>query len=105
MLNISLKAEDIFHIGSFAVTNATLMAFIVLIVLTILAITLRNTLKTVPGILQNLAEIVLEGALGLMDSVLGGPGRRRRSICRSSLRSFFLYCSQTGSGSCRASDR
>ncbi|HUC31550.1 MAG TPA: F0F1 ATP synthase subunit A [Candidatus Paceibacterota bacterium] len=71
MLQISLKAEDIFHIGSFPVTNAVLLAFIVLIVLSVLAITLRNKLTMIPGMFQNVAEIVLEGALGLMDSVLG----------------------------------
>src|SRR6185312_14539311 len=71
MLNISLRAEDIFHIGSFPVTNAVLLAFIVLILLTVLAITLRNKLKMVPGILQNIVEMAIEGALDLMDSVLG----------------------------------
>jgi F-type H+-transporting ATPase subunit a len=71
MLQISLRAEDIFHIGSFPVTNAVLLAFVVLVLLTILAITLRNSLKLVPGALQNIVEIAIEGALGLMDSVLG----------------------------------
>jgi F-type H+-transporting ATPase subunit a len=71
MLNISLRAEDIFHIGSFPVTNAVLLAFIVLIVLTILAIVLKSKLKMIPNALQNVAELVMEGALDLMDSVLG----------------------------------
>ncbi len=71
MLNISLSAEDVFHIGNFAVTNAMLLAFIVLVLLTVLAITLRNKLKMVPGMLQNVAEVMIEGALGLMDTVLG----------------------------------
>jgi F-type H+-transporting ATPase subunit a len=71
MLNISLRAEDIFHIGSFPVTNAVLLAFIVLIVLTISAITLKSKLKMVPNALQNIAELAIEGALDLMDSVLG----------------------------------
>jgi F-type H+-transporting ATPase subunit a len=71
MLAISLRAEDIFHIGSFPVTNAVLLAFLVLVVLTIFAVILKNKLKEIPGILQNVAELVLDGALGLMDSVLG----------------------------------
>ena len=70
-MHISLSAEDIFHIGSFPVTNAVLLAFMALVVLTVLAIILRRKLSMVPGMLQNLAEAVLEGALGLMDSVLG----------------------------------
>ncbi|MDR3582026.1 MAG: F0F1 ATP synthase subunit A [Candidatus Pacebacteria bacterium] len=71
MLQISLRAEDIFHIGGFPVTNAELLAVIVLVLLTVISITLRNRLKMVPDMLQNIAEVVLEGALGLMDSVLG----------------------------------
>jgi F-type H+-transporting ATPase subunit a len=71
MLNISLSAEDVFHVGSWPVTNAMLLAFVVLVVLTVIAITLKNKIVMVPGMLQNVAEVVLEGALGMMDSVLG----------------------------------
>ena len=71
MLNISLSAENVFHIGSWPVTNALLLSFLVLVALAIIAITLKNTLKMVPGMLQNVVEVMLEGALGLMDSVLG----------------------------------
>jgi F-type H+-transporting ATPase subunit a len=47
------------------------LAFVVFILLTVLAITLRNKLKMVPGMFQNVAELVLDGALGVMDTVLG----------------------------------
>jgi F-type H+-transporting ATPase subunit a len=80
MLNISLSAEDVFHIWGFAVTNATLLAFIVVVVLTILAIIIRKKLAVVPGILQNVAEVVLEGALGLMDTVLGDRKRSEQYL-------------------------
>jgi F-type H+-transporting ATPase subunit a len=71
MLNISLRAEDIFHNGSFPVTNATLLAFIVLVVLAAISITLRSKLAIIPGMLQNVAEVMLEGALDIIDTVLG----------------------------------
>jgi F-type H+-transporting ATPase subunit a len=71
MLQISLRAEDVFHIGNFPVTNATLLAFIVLVVLTVVSITLRKKLTMIPGMLQNVAEMMLEGALDIMDTVLG----------------------------------
>ncbi len=71
MLNISLRAEDVFHIGNFPVTNATLLAFIVLVVLAVISIILRKKLTMVPGMLQNVAETMLEGALDIMDTVLG----------------------------------
>jgi F-type H+-transporting ATPase subunit a len=68
---ISLSAESVFHIGSFAVTNALLMAFLVFLIITAIAITLRVKLAMVPGMLQNIAEMMIDGALGIMDSVLG----------------------------------
>lgn len=71
MLDISLRAQQIFHIGSFPVTNALLLSTVVLVLLAILAITLRPRLKMVPGMVQNAFEMLVEGALGIMDSVLG----------------------------------
>lgn len=71
MLNISLAAEKVFSIGGFGVTNAVLLAFVVLVLLTIIAVTLRVKMKMVPGMLQNVTEMVLEGALGLMDTIVG----------------------------------
>lgn len=71
MLNISLRAEEVFHIGSFIVTNAMLQAFLVLIVLIVMAVIFRKKLAMVPGMFQNVAEVVLDGSLGVMDSVLG----------------------------------
>lgn len=71
MLDISLKAETIFHIAGFPVTNAVLLASLVLVVLAALAVTLRQKLSLVPSMMQNIVELVVEGGLGLMDSVLG----------------------------------
>ncbi len=71
MLNISLGAEKVFSLGPLPVTNAMLLAFFVLVLLTVISITLRKKLSMVPGMLQNISEVFLEGALGMMDSVLG----------------------------------
>jgi F-type H+-transporting ATPase subunit a len=71
MLNISLRAEDVFRIGSFPVTNAILMAFLVLAVLAVLAFALRKRLSMIPGMGQSVVEVALEGSLDLMTSVLG----------------------------------
>lgn len=71
MLNISLSAEQIFRIGPFPVTNAVLLAFMAVALLTVISIVLNRKMALVPGGTQNIAEMVMEGALGLMDSVLG----------------------------------
>jgi F-type H+-transporting ATPase subunit a len=71
MPQISLRAEEIFRIGSFPVTNAVLLSTIVLVFLAVLAVILRRKLAFVPGMLQNVMELIIEGALSLMDAVLG----------------------------------
>jgi len=71
MHEISLRAEELFRIGGFPITNALVLSAITLIFLFALSLLLRRKLALVPGGMQNVAEIVLDGALGLMDSVLG----------------------------------
>ncbi len=71
MTPISLRAEEIFHIGSFPVTNATLLSTLAFVLLAIIAIGMNRRRSFVPGFVQNIAEIIIEGALSLMDSVLG----------------------------------
>ncbi|HUZ93126.1 MAG TPA: F0F1 ATP synthase subunit A [Candidatus Paceibacterota bacterium] len=71
MQNISLRAETIFHIGNFPITNSLLLSAITLIFLSALAIAMRNRMSEVPGKIQNVVEIIIEGILDLMDSVLG----------------------------------
>ena len=68
---ISLRAEDVFHIGSLPVTNALLLSFIVLVLLVVLGIVLNRKLKMIPGMMQNIAEYMIEGGLGIMDSIVG----------------------------------
>jgi len=67
----TLFAEPVAHIGNFTVTNALLTSWAVVAILTILALALRSKTKEVPGKLQNVFEIVLEGALDLCDQVTG----------------------------------
>jgi F-type H+-transporting ATPase subunit a len=71
MLAISLRAETIFHIGSFPVTNALLLSSLVFILLAVVGIGLRRRISLIPGMLQNIVELIMEAALGIMDSVLG----------------------------------
>lgn len=71
MLEISIKAEEIFNIGNYIVTNSLFLSFVVLLVLAVLAYCLRKKMKEVPGVLQNIVEACLEALLGLMDSILG----------------------------------
>lgn len=78
MLNISLRAETVFYIGTWPVTNAVLLAFVAVVLLAIIAVTLRKKLAMAPGMLQNVAEVIVEGSLGMMDEVLGTRERSEK---------------------------
>lgn len=66
---ISLGAEPITQIGSFQITNSLLNTWIVVILLIIFAFVLRKKINIIPKGLQNIFEIVVDGALNLCDSV------------------------------------
>ncbi len=68
-IHISLKAEPVFHIGSFPVTNSLLLSSVLLIILGAIAIAGSRKLKRIPGTIQNLFETFIETLLDLMDSV------------------------------------
>jgi len=68
-MNISLAAEPIFHIGSFMVTNTLLMAWAIILFLVIIAFVTQKKLKMIPGKLQNVVEMIIEGLLDFMESV------------------------------------
>jgi F-type H+-transporting ATPase subunit a len=68
-LDISVHAEKIFQIGGFPVTNSLLLSIIVFLFLTIIAIIVRKKLSLIPNYLQNIAEIIIDGALNLMNSI------------------------------------
>lgn len=66
---ITLYAEPIAHFGSFTLTNALFSSFIVVIIIIIISLVLRSKLKEIPGKLQSIFEIIVEGALDLCDQV------------------------------------
>jgi len=70
-VHISLKAEPIYSVGGFPVTNSLLLSAVVLLLLGGSAIALRKRFSLIPSKIQNILELLLEGALGIMDSVFG----------------------------------
>ena len=71
MQEISLKAEKLFSIGNFNVTNGLLLALAVSLVLIVFSIVFKNKIKLIPGKIQGIIEMGLEALLNLMESVLG----------------------------------
>ncbi len=66
---ITLFAEPIFHYNNFTITNALLTSWVAVAVIIILAVALRSKLREIPNGIQNIFEIILEGALGMCDQV------------------------------------
>ena len=78
---VSLAAEPVFHIGSFAITNSLLTTWLVMILLVVLALlatrripkdtSAASNADLVPSGLQNVFEMVVEALYNLTRSVAG----------------------------------
>ncbi len=65
----ALFAEPIFHIGSFPVTNSLINSVTTVLILVAVFWLVGRKMKKVPKGLQNLFEMMLEGALTFSDSI------------------------------------
>jgi len=93
MEEISLKAQELFKIGSFAVTNSLFLTFIVSLVLILLAVIIYKKINIIPGKLQSVAEMGMEGLLGLMESTLGTKEKAERYFPLIATIFLFIMCS------------
>ncbi len=66
---VPIYAEPIFHVGGFQITNSLLTSWATVLIIVIFSIVLRMKLKKIPGKLQHIFEVMLEGALSLVDQV------------------------------------
>lgn len=86
---ITLFAEPIFRIGDFVVTNSLLSGFLTTFILGLFFIFLNRKILAVPKGLQNLFEIILEGALNLADSITGNRQKSEKFL--PLVLSFFFF--------------
>jgi len=70
---IPIYAEPIFYIGDgnnpFPVTNSLITSWLSVFIIILFAFTIRFKLKKVPGRLQNIFEMILDGAFSVIDQV------------------------------------
>jgi len=66
---VTIYAEPIFHIGKFQITNSLLTSWVAVLVIFVFALEIRLKLKKIPGKVQNIFEVIFEGALSLVDQV------------------------------------
>lgn len=65
----TLFAEPVASIKEFPITNSLVTSWGAVLIIVIFSVLLRKNLKEVPGKLQNIFEIIVEGALSLADQV------------------------------------
>lgn len=65
----TLFAEPIASIKEFPITNSLVTSWGAVLIIVIMSVLLRKNLKEIPGKLQNIFEIIVEGALTLADQV------------------------------------
>ena len=77
-MNISLAAEPLFYLGSFPITNTLIMAWLIIIFLSLLAGAVSFKLKSIPRRLQSVIEMLFEAVLSLMESVTEDKKQARK---------------------------
>ncbi len=71
MEEISIKAQEIFYIGSMGITNSLFLTLLVSLALMLTAVISYKRLKLVPGAFQSGVEMGFEWLLDLMSGILG----------------------------------
>lgn len=66
---VTIYAEPIFHVGKFTITNSLLNSWLAVLVIIVLCVVLRLKLKKVPSKIQHIFELMMDGAMSLVDSV------------------------------------
>lgn len=87
-IHISLTAEKLFDLGNgFFITNSILTAWIAMVLLIIFAFAVSRKISLIPGNLQQIAEIFIEGLQGLFGGIL----HEKANIFFPFLATLFIY--------------
>ncbi|MBU0721999.1 F0F1 ATP synthase subunit A [Patescibacteria group bacterium] len=70
-LSISLAPDILFNIGSMPITNTLFWSFFVSLFLIVITLIINRSLKSVPGTLQNIVEILIEGSYLFVQTITG----------------------------------
>jgi F-type H+-transporting ATPase subunit a len=77
-IHVVLKAEEIWNVSGFSITNSLLMTWITMALLFVFAFTFRNSLKMIPNKLQAGVEWLFESVLNYMSETLENEKMARR---------------------------
>ena len=88
-MNISFFPEKIIEIRGWPISNTILMSWIAIGLLSGLSFFIRSRLKTIPGKIQNLAELLMEGMASFMTTVTGDEKKTKKFF--SLVATLFLF--------------
>ncbi len=87
----------VFSIGNYPVANSSLMAFLVVLIVVIIALFLRKASKGVPGKFQNFIEMAYEGVFAIIYSVSGSKALTEKVFPLVSALFIFIFFSNYSS--------
>ena len=70
-MEVSFAPEVIGHIGAFPITNSFLTSIVTSVFLVIFALVVQRKIRLVPSMVQNTAEIAVEGFYNLNTQIAG----------------------------------
>jgi F-type H+-transporting ATPase subunit a len=76
----TLFAEPIAHVGGFTITNSLVMSWAAVLVIVVGMVVIGKTMKSVPGKLQGVFELLLEEALKLSDTITGSRNKSEKIL-------------------------
>lgn len=79
-MHISIKAQPLFHIGDFVVTNTLFTSWLVVLGLVVFSFLFSRTIKKVPSRVQALVEIIFEKFLDFMEVFAGSKTLVRKFL-------------------------
>ena len=80
MPHIEIAAEKLFYFLGLPITNTLLTGWVVIALIIAAIFFLARGLKPIPGQLQNIFEIIVEGFVGIIESVLGSREKAEKYL-------------------------
>ena len=94
--NVSLKAEELFHIGGFVVTNSMFVTWLVAAGMILFAQMATRKIKPVPTGAQNFWEWLVESLYNFLESIIGGELVKKTFWFFATLFIFILFVNWFG---------
>jgi len=90
------EASVLFQIGPLEITGVVVTSWVIMLILTVFAILATRNLKEVPGPLQNIAEMAVEGLENYFAGLLGKDHARKYFPVFATFFIFIVVCNYSG---------